>query len=385
MKISSILQLLLEVAEKASQIATVIRKEKTLLELLIEEKPAIEKNNQFFQDFKTLADVLIQETVRHFIGKKIPNLAESIYGEESNTFTNAIGDSIIVKVCQTPEETKDLLKRILNGNGTAASLLTEAIHSFSQASVVPSEDLDVDIDISDCGVWIDPIDATGQYIKGEIGVQDEYGLIGDGLQCVAILIGMFQKSSGRPLLGVAVQPFAWYSQGTNSWTSQTVWGICHEKCQRTSFQPSKTGGVNPPRIVISKSESEQVQKALLSKYKLISASGAGYKILVTVLGLANAYVLSHRSIYRWDCCALHAILLAMGGGIVSFKHAREAVTKSQTSLLASDLEHLQVNYAKAAGAIASRRCSLPDNAESLPGIIAYRSEEDALAILGFLK
>ena len=138
-------------------------------------------------------------------------------------------------------------------------------------------------------------------------------------------------------------------------------------------------------IVMSKSESEHVHNALSSKYKLISASGAGYKILITVMGLANAYVLSHQSIYRWDCCALHAILLALGGGIVSYKHAVEMASKSQVQLTASDLENLQLNYMKAAGAIASRRCSLPNSAESLPGIIAYRSADDAITILNLLK
>ncbi|GFS17516.1 inositol polyphosphate 1-phosphatase [Elysia marginata] len=109
MKASSVLQLFLEVAAKASEIATVIRKEKALLDLLVEEKPEIEKNNQYFQDFKTLADVLIQETVRHFISQKIPNLGESIYGEESNTFTNIKGDTITIEIFHKQEDTKDLL------------------------------------------------------------------------------------------------------------------------------------------------------------------------------------------------------------------------------------------------------------------------------------
>ena len=74
MKASSVLQLFLEVAAKASEIATVIRKERALLNLLVEEKPEVRKNHQFFQDFKTLADVLIQETVRHFISQKVSTL-----------------------------------------------------------------------------------------------------------------------------------------------------------------------------------------------------------------------------------------------------------------------------------------------------------------------
>lgn len=68
------LELLLKVADKASQIAKIIRKEKPLVDLLIEEKSGLEKNSRFFQDFKTLADVLIQETVRHYISQQVCQL-----------------------------------------------------------------------------------------------------------------------------------------------------------------------------------------------------------------------------------------------------------------------------------------------------------------------
>lgn len=74
MKASCVLELLLKVADKASQIAKIIRKEKPLVDLLIEEKSGLEKNSRFFQDFKTLADVLIQETVRHYISQQVCQL-----------------------------------------------------------------------------------------------------------------------------------------------------------------------------------------------------------------------------------------------------------------------------------------------------------------------
>ena len=164
-----------------------------------------------------------------------------------------------------------------------------------------------------------------------------------------------------------------------------MWGICHKDLQVTSCEPAADNYEKTPRIVMSKSESEQVHNALSSRYKLISASGAGYKILVTVKGLANAYVLSHQSIYRWDCCALHAILLALGGGIVSYKHAIETALNTEGQVSVTVVENLQLNYVKAAGAIASRSCSLPGSTDSLPGIIAYRSVEDLLDILELLK
>ena len=62
---------LLKVSEKAANIARVIRQDEHLFKLLVQEKKGSEKNPRFVQDFKTLADVLIQETVKHDIGSQV--------------------------------------------------------------------------------------------------------------------------------------------------------------------------------------------------------------------------------------------------------------------------------------------------------------------------
>ena len=46
--------------------------------VIFQEKTGDQKNMNHAHDFKTLADVLIQETVRHDLGKCYPNLAEHI-------------------------------------------------------------------------------------------------------------------------------------------------------------------------------------------------------------------------------------------------------------------------------------------------------------------
>ena len=46
---------------------------------ILKEKTGDEKNAAYSQDFKTLADVLIQETVRHDLGKHYPELMEHIH------------------------------------------------------------------------------------------------------------------------------------------------------------------------------------------------------------------------------------------------------------------------------------------------------------------
>ena len=101
-----------------------------MFQLLVEEKTGAEKNAKFEQDFKTLADVLIQEMVRHEVGKTFPELKSSILGEESNKFTNKLGNSLTVEVKDTLEETKELLVKVLDNNETAAKLLAVQVMSI---------------------------------------------------------------------------------------------------------------------------------------------------------------------------------------------------------------------------------------------------------------
>lgn len=62
---------LIHVSEKAANIARVFRHNENLLNLLTEVKSDEEANPRFVKDYKTLADVLIQETIRHEIGKLV--------------------------------------------------------------------------------------------------------------------------------------------------------------------------------------------------------------------------------------------------------------------------------------------------------------------------
>ena len=71
MKIYELLNALINIAEKGANIARTIRSEETLLELLVQEKKGDQKNDRFLQDFKTLADVLVQELVKYDLSQKV--------------------------------------------------------------------------------------------------------------------------------------------------------------------------------------------------------------------------------------------------------------------------------------------------------------------------
>ena len=81
--------------------------------IFYQEKKGDDKNPKYSHDFKTLADVLIQETVRHDLGKKYPGLKDDIFGEESNKFTNTLGESVQVQVCDTQDDTSKLLRLVI--------------------------------------------------------------------------------------------------------------------------------------------------------------------------------------------------------------------------------------------------------------------------------
>lgn len=86
-------------------------------------------------------------------------LENRINGEESNTFSNSLGESIEVKVLNSEEATSLLLERVLNGDSHAAELLAEAVHSDLNLSVVNTrKDFPDDPVVNEnLSIWIDPI------------------------------------------------------------------------------------------------------------------------------------------------------------------------------------------------------------------------------------
>lgn len=68
---AGLLKALVSASEKAADIARLCRHEEPLFQLLVAEKTGADKNRRFLQDFKTLADVLIQEVIKHDLGTEV--------------------------------------------------------------------------------------------------------------------------------------------------------------------------------------------------------------------------------------------------------------------------------------------------------------------------
>lgn len=50
-------------------------------------------------------------------------------------------------------------------------------------------------------------DATSQYIEGREEALEEGRLFPSGLHCALVLIGVYLRSTGEPVMGVINQPF----------------------------------------------------------------------------------------------------------------------------------------------------------------------------------
>ena len=93
-----------------------------------------------------------------------------------------------------------------------------------------------------------------------------------------------------------------------------MWGISYGGTNRHNVAPWVAPPV--PSLVLSESEDERVQARLSDNFVLTYACGAGYKMMCVIERLSSGYVLTKGTTFKWDSCAPHAILRAMGGGVV---------------------------------------------------------------------
>lgn len=84
--VKNIIEALVHASEKAANIARLCRENEHLFPLLVEEKSGAESNPRFVQDFKTLADVLIQQTIKYDIGNLVSTQSFQSSVQKSNIF-----------------------------------------------------------------------------------------------------------------------------------------------------------------------------------------------------------------------------------------------------------------------------------------------------------
>lgn len=304
---------------KGNNIAAACRQVPELLALLVQEKESIERNDVLVADFKTLADVLIQETVRQDLSQSFPALRNNIHGEESNQFTNSLGTSVNLEVTSNQQQTRTLLADVLNGNEKAAAVLSEEVHRAISLSGPEKDDIlalpDLELNWENLGIWIDPIDGTSQYIKAVEQTCDGYPV--EGLQVVTVLIGVYDLATGRPLMGVVGRPF--------SSSIKVFFGASLDQ-QKLVIPRLLISVERPrPRIVVSFHEAGEFLDKIQEQFEVLRADGAGHKMMMVVEGRADLYINSRPTVYMWDTCGPHSILASLGGGVVTFHQSKAIV------------------------------------------------------------
>nr|CAD7420013.1 unnamed protein product [Timema poppensis] len=155
------------------------------------------------------------------------DIAGHIYGEETNSFTNTLGDTITVEVQKDQDSTAALLSKVLDGDTIAANLLASEVHrdmvlAEVDAGSVPLP-LNLELPLQSMAMWVDPIDSTAEYISGEEIRSPVADIFQSGLRCVTVLIGVFDRNTGTPVIGVINQPF--YRQDANMYAADYVYVV----------------------------------------------------------------------------------------------------------------------------------------------------------------
>ena len=156
--------------ERACLIAVELKR--FLCNSLIEAKEDELKNENAQSDFKTFADVLIQQVIIRDLESSFSELKGHVFGEESDKIT-VHGKVVPVKLSESDSDvvqTTHVLSEVLK-NKECIGTLIDIIHrkgKFQENLWMSGDFDDFEIDLGNLAFWIDPIDCTKEYIKAAI-------------------------------------------------------------------------------------------------------------------------------------------------------------------------------------------------------------------------
>lgn len=131
---------------------------------------------------------------------------------------------------------------------------------------------------------------------------------------------------------------------------------------------------------MSTSENKDIQQRFLGEFNVQYAAGAGYKLICVAQDLADAYLLSKDTVFKWDSCGPHAILRSLGGGLLTFQGLLD-LAKQGENFRPDDLSRHEVLYnmsVEGGSSGISKFCNKG-------GLIAYHKFSVLKAIFGELK
>lgn len=148
-------------------------------------------------------------------------------------------------------------------------------------------------------------------------------------QYVTVLIGVSYR--GSALAGVVHIPFA-KEIAINKYEGRTIWGCVgvgvygidvatKPNASRRIMTTSKTHFTGPLKELADSKHYET----------LVFAGGAGSKALLLLEGIVDVYFFPLQATKKWDTCAVHALIKAIGGSFTdAYGHEIEYNSKSST-------------------------------------------------------
>lgn len=132
-----------------------------------------------------------------------------------------------------------------------------------------------------------------------------------------MLIGVYERETGVPVIGVIAQPFGTKLE-ERIYSSSMFWGVCLSTLQAHNCQYDAIDRNRKISILSSSEDPKILDKLVTLKYELAFSAGAGHKALKVITNEADAYILSKGSTFRWDTCAPQAILRSLDGDILDY-------------------------------------------------------------------
>lgn len=86
-----LLGVLINSAEKAADVARLVREDELLFRMLVNKKESNEANPRFVEDFKTLADMLVQELVKRDVTRAVSGLIYRVWFSRGLRFDDKKG------------------------------------------------------------------------------------------------------------------------------------------------------------------------------------------------------------------------------------------------------------------------------------------------------
>lgn len=160
--------------------------------------------------------------------------------------------------------------------------------------VKPHKGFVADIPIEDVTVYIDPLDATMEFVIGN-------------KFCTICLIGIAVKNEA--VGGVMCQPFEGGNQGRTLW-AMVDFGAgddCTDAAKNVLTTPRPPARTESVLVTTRLHNSPEVERALAAIKpavdKVVRVGGAGYKVLALLEGTADVYLYPTPGTKKWDTCA----------------------------------------------------------------------------------